>query len=293
MDYRKYVFVGNREYVLKEMIKKNLNIVAVWVMNNSFLHKRLQQDCFIQYVAITNKKHLLQEIEKTDFDLFISNGCKYVLPVSKLNKGVFINIHPSFLPDLKGANPVSGACLYGRSSGATCHEMDDGIDTGRIISRIEIPLTLDIDSAILYQLCFKAEAKVFNMAYERSFKVLYKQPSVENPIYYSMKAEDWIIDLNKGIDFILRQVKAFGYKSHGLFFGCNGQSFKFYRASEIINPFVFHLFEKKKDCTVLLAFEDSIVFKIDNRYIRFDGIVDGAGRITEGMSVENGWISQN
>lgn len=51
--------------------------------------------------------------------------------------------------------------LFDRSCGATCHIMDDNIDTGDIISRVKIPTTPDIEAGILYQLCFKAEVEVF------------------------------------------------------------------------------------------------------------------------------------
>ena len=102
----KYVFTGNREYVLREMIRQGLSINRVWVMENSFLHRRLLEDRFIDYIVVSSKKELIREILDADFDILVSNGCKFILPITRLKKEKgrddirFINIHPSFLPDL-------------------------------------------------------------------------------------------------------------------------------------------------------------------------------------------------
>lgn len=289
MDNREYVFVGNREYVLREMIKQKLKIVAVLVMKNSFLEKCLKKEQFIEYKVVHNKAELIDEITNTKFDILISNGNKYILPISELKKANYINIHPSFLPDLKGMDPVNGACLFKRSGGAACHLMDNGIDTGEIISRVEIPMTEDLDAALLYQLCFKAEVKAYYKAYERNFQIMKPQPDLINTIYYSMQPKDWLIDFNKGFDFILRQVKAFGYKSHGIYFSCNKLNYKFFRASEITNPFVVLEFSNKSDLEILLAYEDSVVFKFEGRILKFDGIGNRID-LEEGMKIENGLI---
>ena len=227
MDNKKYVFVGNREYVLREMINQKLNIVAVWVMEHSFLQKQLEENKFIDYTVIHSKQEILEAIANTYFDILVSNGNKYILPISKLKKSIYINIHPSFLPDLKGKDPINGACLFQRSGGATCHLMDDGIDTGKIISRVEIPMTEDLDAALLYQLCFKAEVKAYCNAYEKDFQVIKPQPQLNNTIYYSIDPKDWFIDFTRGFDYMLRQAKAFGYKSHGLYFSSEGCNYKF------------------------------------------------------------------
>lgn len=284
---KSYVFVGAREYVLKEMIKLKLNINAVWVMKDTFLHKRLEQNHFIDYEVIATKQELIKKIENTNFDVLVSNGNKYILPISKLKEATYVNIHPSYLPDLKGKNPINAAFLFGRSCGATYHIMDDGIDTGSIISQIEVPITSDIDASILYQLCFKAEVEVFKMALKNNFKVSNIRPFLKEPIYYSAKQEDWLVRFDSGFDYILKQVKAFGYKSHGVFFSCNGKNYKFFNASELTNSFIKDYFNTSIDKKILLSFEDTIVFKLENRFIRFDG-VENRYSLQEGMILEDG-----
>lgn len=281
-DERRYVFVGNREYVLKEMLRKGLHIAEIWVMENSFLHRTLMEDPFAQYRVISNKDQLLKQIKTTDFDILISNGCKYVLPISQLKKAKYINIHPSFLPDLKGKDPINAACLYERDCGASCHEMDDGIDTGKIIARIRIPMSEDIEAALLYQLCFKAEVMAFQEAYTKDFETVPVQPDKEDAIYFSMRPSDWLVKFESGFSYVLRQAKAFGYRSKGLYFKINGQIFHFYKASEITNPFVKSCCDDLQNMQIGFVFENSIIFKFEERIMRFDQVEYIPGQICEG-----------
>lgn len=50
--------------------------------------------------------------------------------------GRFINTHPALLPSFPGAHGVRDALAYGvRVTGATCHFVDGGVDTGAIIEQ--------------------------------------------------------------------------------------------------------------------------------------------------------------
>lgn len=286
-DTKKYVFAGARAYVLRDMMEKGLDIRTVWVMKDSFLHNMLKEDPFIAYTVISSKGQLLDEIEKTDFDVLISNGCKYILPISQLKPAQYINIHPSPLPDLRGNNPINAAFLFDRSCGATCHVMDDGIDTGSVISQVVIPMTEDLDAAILYRLCFKAEVVAFDKALQRNFRIMEQQPTAKDPIYYSTKPEDRLVEFEKGADYILRQVKAFGYKGKGLYFEHEGKPHRFFRAGEITNPFVLETYREVPDRHVALAFDDALVLKLEDRMLRFDQVEYKDDEIKEGDHLES------
>ena len=55
--------------------------------------------------------------------------------------GAIINIHPSLLPSFKGLKAPRQALEYGvRFTGATVHFVDEGLDTGPIISQAVVPL---------------------------------------------------------------------------------------------------------------------------------------------------------
>lgn len=215
MKHDRYLFVGNRFFVLQEMIKRDLNLVCVIATKGSYLEKELI-DRGIPHITVAKKQQLLKIIKDTAFDVLISNGCPYILPVSDLRKGkeLFINIHPSLLPDLKGLNPVNGTILFQRRHGVTCHMMDDGIDTGEMIAQVEIPQARDLPLVLLYQLTFKAEAEVFSEAYNREFKVdtalnQRRKAEVDEPIYYTRKPEDLILRKDEPLEFRIRRVRAF------------------------------------------------------------------------------------
>ncbi len=55
-----------------------------------------------------------------------------------------VNIHPSLLPVYRGASPVSTAILNGdAATGITIMLLDEGMDTGPILSQIEIPISAE------------------------------------------------------------------------------------------------------------------------------------------------------
>lgn len=222
MDTNKYVFVGNREYVLRKMIEMGLNISGVYVMENSFLQHQLERNHFIDYTVVSKKKQFLELLSVVDYDVLVSNGCKYILPINDMKKALYINVHPSNLPDLKGMDPINGACLFNKTAGAACHIIDAGIDTGQIISRVSIPMTNDVDATLLFQLSFKAEVMAFVEAYNKGFRVLEHQPIVDDALYYTISPSDMLIDFDKDIDYLEKQSRAFGYRSKGLYFRCNG-----------------------------------------------------------------------
>jgi methionyl-tRNA formyltransferase len=65
----------------------------------------------LSYIVVNSKNQLIDFINEIKFDILISNGCPYILTVSKMKKEkqIFVNVHPSLLPDLKGINPINDA----------------------------------------------------------------------------------------------------------------------------------------------------------------------------------------
>lgn len=287
MDTRKYVFVGNRECVLQKMIAKGLDVKAVFVMENSFLQRWLDKTHLIDYTVVSKKKQLLELLSSVEYDILVSNGCKYILPINDMKEALYINIHPSNLPDLKGMDPINGACLYNRTAGAACHIIDAGIDTGQIISRVSIPMTDDLDATLLFQLSFKAEVMAFEQAYEKNYSLMAQQPSVDDALYYTISQQDMLIDFSKDIESLERQSRAFGYKSKGLFFKCEGKIYKCFRLTKVTNPFVLDLAQNKKCQEVFISFDNSVVAKTKNGVLRIDGIHYDDEPIKEGKLLDN------
>jgi methionyl-tRNA formyltransferase len=63
-----------------------------------------------------------------------------------------INVHGSLLPRWRGAAPIQRAILAGDSmSGVTVMQMEAGLDTGPMLLKAQIPITLNDTSASLYE----------------------------------------------------------------------------------------------------------------------------------------------
>ena len=266
----KILFVGNRKFVLEEIKKKEINC-EVLVIKNSHLEKDCILDSFKNYRLISSKQELIDIISKTEFDVFLSNGCPYILPVKHLKPKKYVNIHPSFLPDLKGIDPVLGAIKFSRDAGATCHIMNEKIDDGPIIAREKIPFTKDLNSTILYQLSFIAEKNVFNEALKLNFEPQLDQEKGEW-IYYSRKSQDRNLDFSKNSQEIIQNVKAFGNKSQGCYFNVGKDTFRVFEACEITNPYLIEHAQNFCNLEIIFVIEDIIVFKLDEKIIQFSKI---------------------
>ena len=82
-------------------------------------------------------------VQKIAPDLILTLGYLRVLSSEMIQAfhGQIINIHPSLLPAFKGMHAQRQALEYGvHFTGATLHFVDEGIDTGPIISQAVVPI---------------------------------------------------------------------------------------------------------------------------------------------------------
>lgn len=275
MDGR-FVFVGNRRFVLERMIDAGVHPASVYVVAGTHLERDIQRGAVpgvTDYVPVHSKKELLTLLKQASYDVLVSNGCPYILPVADMPPARYVNIHPSCLPDLRGVDPVIGAILFKRDAGATCHVMDSGVDTGPIISRVRIPFTDDLDVTTLYQLSFAAEQQVFTQALALGFEPQEVQPNDSDAIYYSRAPADQIITFREDNDTLLQKVKAFNNRSQGCSFSVEGRTYRFFSAQRMRNPFVLKLLENFPDCVVGMSYENGIVFRKDDEVLRFLEVV--------------------
>ena len=81
-----------------------------------------------------------QNIDKCEYDFLISFGYRYIISKEILNyfKEKVINLHISYLPWNKGSDPNLWSILENTPKGVTIHQMDCGLDTGKILYQKEI-----------------------------------------------------------------------------------------------------------------------------------------------------------
>jgi len=88
-------------------------------------------------------KTLLANVQHHQPDLVVLAGFMKILPANFVSalKGKLINIHPSLLPEFKGAHAVRDALKAGASNtGVSVHFVDEGVDTGEIIVQREVAI---------------------------------------------------------------------------------------------------------------------------------------------------------
>ena len=283
MQGKKFVFAGNRFFVLEEMLKRHLDVIKILAVKDSYL-ERILRDRGLEYSIMESKAALVSVLESTDFDYFVANGCPFILPISQLADGrkAFLNVHPSALPDLRGADPVPGALLFHRDSGATCHLMDDGIDTGMIISRIRIPNTDDLDAGLLYQLSFMAEREVFALALDREFKSDIENVASGDLIYYTLRAEDRIVDFSEPTEKIVCRIRAFSNRAQGARFEFREHLFKVFDAEMVRNPYLLAKITEYQENEVIFNYESSLLIRHGDAFLKLKSIDGNLSQIRAG-----------
>lgn len=111
-----------------------------------------------------------------------------------------INVHASLLPKYRGAAPIQWAVIDGEpETGVTIMRMDEGLDTGDMISKVTVPVSADETGGSLFDKLSEAGAKLLVEtlpSLEEGTAVFEKQPE-ESPTAYagmikkSMGDLDW------------------------------------------------------------------------------------------------------
>lgn len=97
---------------------------------------------------VEREKALLNLLEGEKIDLIVLAGYLNILPSSVIGtfKDRIINIHPSLIPKhsgkgFYGIKVHESVISCGDSiTGVTVHYVDEGVDTGKVIERVEIPV---------------------------------------------------------------------------------------------------------------------------------------------------------
>jgi phosphoribosylglycinamide formyltransferase-1 len=123
-------------------------------------------------------KTLLANVQHHQPDLVVLAGFMKILPANFVSalKGKLINIHPSLLPDFKGAHAVKDALAAGATkTGVTIHYVDEGVDTGEIIVQTEVAIEPGDTEQILHERIKRVEHELLGSTIEQ---LAYKQKPV-------------------------------------------------------------------------------------------------------------------
>lgn len=94
-----------------------------------------------------------EKLKKLDLDVAIVVAYGLILPKEILEtpKHGAINVHASLLPRWRGAAPIHRAIMAGdKETGITIMQMDEGLDTGPILSMTSVPIKQDATTQSLH-----------------------------------------------------------------------------------------------------------------------------------------------
>jgi methionyl-tRNA formyltransferase len=95
---------------------------------------------FGESISIKDDKISKDDFQLYEYDFVISYGYRFIIKKDFIEKydNRIINLHISYLPWNKGADPNLWSFLENTPKGVTIHLIDEGIDTGKILFQKQI-----------------------------------------------------------------------------------------------------------------------------------------------------------
>ena len=91
-------------------------------------------------------------VESLNPDLVVSVGFMRILSPKFVTRFATINTHPALLPNFPGAHAVRDAIAAGvQTTGATVHWVDEGVDTGKVITSAQVQVLASDDASSLHE----------------------------------------------------------------------------------------------------------------------------------------------
>jgi methionyl-tRNA formyltransferase len=272
MKKYKLIFIGNREAILRSLIlRKDIALVAIYATNSELINSVIFNSFNIQNGL--NKNDVINAIKVSKFDILLSAGCPYRLPIEELPESkIYLNIHPSYLPLGRGPSPLNESFLFNRKFfGITLHYMNVNFDDGNVIYQKKIKLTEDLDLSLLFLFVFDLEKEVFIKGFNKLIKMNFKlvgKPQIGKKTFFSRKNFATEVDLVElRTDKFINYVKAFSFNSQSLIFKTRNQKIKCFHATKITNAYL----KKRFQCLQV-----GEIFEVDSRNIIIklkDGLV--------------------
>lgn len=152
----------------------------------------LRRNLTVWQPARVRDPEFIEQIRSLKADVIVVVAFGQIIPRQILEAAPYgcINVHASLLPKYRGAAPIQWAVLDGeKESGVTIMRMDEGLDTGDMISKTTVTLDEDETSGSLFEKLSQAGAKLLVQTLEdleQKKAVFEKQPAQSPTPYASM-----------------------------------------------------------------------------------------------------------
>jgi methionyl-tRNA formyltransferase len=130
-----------------------------------------------------------------------------LIPDALLDRGLWLNVHPSLLPRWRGAAPIERALMAGDTrTGVTIHRTTHELDAGPIAAQEAFDIAPDDDAGTIYARSAEIAARLIgDVLPDPDF-----QPQPENGATYAEKitAADRDLDLTRPVSELVNHVRA-------------------------------------------------------------------------------------
>jgi methionyl-tRNA formyltransferase len=184
----KIIFAGtpaNAAFTLERLLQAGIDVVGVISRVDAAVgRKKAVVPSAVSELALRNSLDLYrtnridEETEdwirskNADLGVIVAYGSILREPVLSIPKLGWVNLHYSLLPEFPGPAPVQHALLSGKeTTGVTLFVLDEGIDSGPIIARREVPIHENENAGELLQ-------KLTEIGAELLLDVLSKSPGL-------------------------------------------------------------------------------------------------------------------
>lgn len=155
----------------------------------------------------------VEELGKYGADVIVVVAFGQILPreILELTPYGCINVHASLLPKYRGAAPIQWAIIDGEQvTGVTTMQMDEGLDTGDMLLKTEVPVEKDETGGSLHDKLAQTGASLCVKTLEQMEKgQIHPEKQGESPTKYAKMLDKKLgcIDWNKDAESIERLIR--------------------------------------------------------------------------------------
>ena len=190
-----------------------------------------------QPLRLRRDEALLARMREIAPDMIVVAAFGQILPLSVLEipRLGCINVHGSLLPDLRGAAPMQEAILRGLDeSGVTIMRMEEGLDTGDMISKVACDIRgRDITEVSDILAHAGADLLVKTIPHIEDGTAVYEKQDDSKSSYAKMiNKTDGMTDFNEPAEVIERKIRAY-LEWPACYSYLDGLQIKFYKAEAL------------------------------------------------------------
>ena len=254
MPRLKIVFMGTPQFsveTLERLVEANYDVVAVYCqpprpsgrghkLTASPVHQKAQMLGIPVFTPKSLRNAEAQAIfQALNPDLAVVVAYGLILPKAILEIPKFgcLNIHGSLLPRWRGAAPIQRAIMAGDlETGITIMKMDEGLDTGPMLSTAVVAITSQTTTSILHDTLSTIGAKLLVETLDLYIKgTLTPLSQPETGVTYADKLSktESCLDWTESAATLDRRIRAFT-PWPGLYFNHNGMAIKVSKAEVVL-----------------------------------------------------------